>query len=58
MLAEKDNHRVSVFTSDGVFVSSFRNNKNADNFDPVGLILDKEGFLYVCDYENDQVIIY
>ena len=54
---EEGNHRVSVFTSDGVFVSSFRNENNADNC-PLGLTFDKEGFLYVCDNENDQVVIY
>ena len=57
-VSEEDNHRVSVFTSDGVFVSSFGNENNADNFDPLGLTFDKEGFLYVCDDENDQVVIY
>ena len=54
-VSEEGNHCVSVFTSDGVFVSSFQN----DNmFDPLGLAFDKEGFLYVCDYFNNQVVIY
>ena len=57
-ISEDDNYCVSVFTSDGVFVSSFRNNENADNLNPVGLAFDKEGFLYVCDYESKQVVIY
>ena len=57
-VSEEGNHRVSVFTSDGVFVSSFPNDENADNFDPVGLTFDKEGFLYACDYSNNQVVIY
>ena len=57
-ISEDDNYCVSVFTSDGVFVSSFRNNENVDNLNPVGLAFDKEGFLYVCDYKNNQVVIY
>ena len=46
-------HCVSVFTSDGVFVSSF-----ADYSVSVGVTFDKEGFLYVCDHESKQVVIY
>ena len=57
-VSEGGNNRVSVFTSDGVFVSSFGNENNADNFNPVGLTFDKEGFLYVCDFASNQVVIY
>ena len=53
---EDDNYYVSVFTSDGVFVSSIRNNENADNLNPEGLAFDKEGFLYVCNCESKLVI--
>ena len=56
----EDNHRVSVFTSDGVFVSSFgRKGINLELFDNRrGLRFDKKGFLYVCDYHNDRLVIY
>ena len=52
------NHRVSVFTSNGVFVSSFgRLGSNIDQFNsPRGLTFDKEGFLYVCDCNNDRLV--
>ena len=59
-VSDGDNHRVSVFTSDGVFVSSFgRKGSNIDQFKyPKGLTFDKEGFLYVCDCSNNQLVIY
>ena len=51
---------VSVFTSDGVFVSSFgKKGSNIDQFNfPLGLRFDKEGFLYVCDSFNKRLVIY
>ena len=59
-VSEWSNHRVSVFTSDGVFVSSFgRRGSNIDQFNnPRGLTFNKEGLLYVCDYENDRLVVY
>uniref|UniRef100_A0A1X7VIF9 Uncharacterized protein n=2 Tax=Amphimedon queenslandica TaxID=400682 RepID=A0A1X7VIF9_AMPQE len=52
-VSEGGNGRVSVFTSDGVFVSSF-----GDDLGPALLTFDKNGFLYVCDYSNDEMVIY
>ena len=52
-VSEYDNHRISVFTSDGVFVKSFGEFRN-----PKGLKFDKDGFLYVCDFNNDQIVVY
>ena len=49
-VSEEDNGRISVFTSDGVFVSSF-----GDYLDPASLTFDKNGFLYVCDYDNGKM---
>ena len=59
-VSEGGNHRVSVFTSDGVFVSSFgREGSNIDQFNlPAGLRFDKKGFLYVCDFDNNRLVIY
>ena len=59
-VSEEGNHRVSVFTSDGVFVSSFgRYGSNIDQFNyPFGLRFDKKGFLYVCDFGNNRLVIY
>uniref|UniRef100_A0A1X7SWU8 B-box C-terminal domain-containing protein n=1 Tax=Amphimedon queenslandica TaxID=400682 RepID=A0A1X7SWU8_AMPQE len=59
-VSEYGNHRISVFTSDGVFVSSF-GSKGSDIdqfFLPSGLKFDKNGFLYVCDFHNDRLVVY
>ena len=58
-VSETGNHSVSVFTSDGVFVSSFgRRGSNINQFNsPVGLTFYKEGFLYVCDRDNNRLIM-
>ena len=59
-VSEGFNNCVSVFTSDGVFVSSFgKSGSNIGQFNsPIGLTFDKKGFLYVCDYSNDQIVVY
>uniref|UniRef100_A0A1X7TMB8 RING-type domain-containing protein n=1 Tax=Amphimedon queenslandica TaxID=400682 RepID=A0A1X7TMB8_AMPQE len=56
-VSEWGNNRISVFTSDGVFVSRFgRGGSNIDQF--YGLTFDKDGFLYVCNFNNSRLIVY
>ena len=59
-VSEIGNHRISVFTSDGVFVRKFGSKgSNIDQFNsPIGLTFDKDGFLYVCDYYNNRLVVY
>ena len=59
-VSEEGNHRISVFTSDGVFVHNFgKEGNNIDQFDcPFGLTFDKNGFLYVCDFNNHRLVVY
>ena len=59
-VSEEGNHRISVFTSDGVFVRNFgKEGNNIDQFDcPFGLTFDKNGFLYVCDFNNHRLVVY
>ena len=59
-VSEFNNHCVSVFTSDGVFVSSFgREGSNIDQFNhPEALAFNKEGLLYVCDFNNGRLVVY
>ena len=59
-VSEEGNHCISVFTSDGVFVSRFGNRgSNIDQFSaPVGLAFNKDRFLYVCDYFNYRLVVY
>ena len=56
-VVERDNRRVSIFSiSDGQFVSSFggRGNKK----DQFGITFDNEGYLYICDFSNNKVVMY
>ena len=56
-VSEVGNKCISVFTSDGVFVSKF--GTIASNFnDFIALTFDKDGFLYVCDSRNGQLVVY
>ena len=52
---EEHINRVSVFTSDGVFVNSFDRNTCLFEFS-LGLSFDKTGFLYFCD--SKRLVIY
>uniref|UniRef100_A0A1X7TN55 RING-type domain-containing protein n=1 Tax=Amphimedon queenslandica TaxID=400682 RepID=A0A1X7TN55_AMPQE len=59
-VSEYGNHRISAFTSDGVFVNSFGSKgNNIEQFIcPSGLAFDKDGFLHVCDFNNDRLAVY
>ena len=56
-VSEYYNHRVSVFTSEGQFVTSFgRKGSGRGEFKyPVGLAVDNSGVVYVCDSFNNRV---
>ena len=59
-VSERGNHRVLVFTSGVVFVSSFGSEGNSiDQFNiPLGLAFNREGLLYVCDTSNYRLVVY
>ena len=59
-VAEEYNHRVSIFTTDGQFVSCFggKGNKKDQFNGPYGIALDNEGYVYVCDFWNDRLVMY
>uniref|UniRef100_A0A1X7UVI4 RING-type domain-containing protein n=2 Tax=Amphimedon queenslandica TaxID=400682 RepID=A0A1X7UVI4_AMPQE len=59
-VSEQGNNRISVFTSDGVFLDRFGSKGSyRDQFDhPYGLTFDKNGFLYVCDFNNSRLVVY
>ncbi|XP_019853518.1 PREDICTED: E3 ubiquitin-protein ligase TRIM71-like [Amphimedon queenslandica] len=59
-VSEWINARISVFTKDGVFVNRFGSKgSNIDQFNaPYGLTFDKDGFLYVCDFGSNQLVVY
>ena len=53
-------HRVSVFTSKGQFVTSFGKlgNGPGEFVSPCGLAVDNGGVVYVCDCSNDRVQLF
>ncbi len=54
------NHRISVFTSEGQFLTSFgREGKGPGEFNyPSGLAVDVNGVVYVCDHYNNRISLY
>ena len=50
-------HSVSVFTTDGVYVSSFGQHglKKGEFKSPFYLCADQDSFIYVADFNNDRV---
>lgn len=59
-VADTDNHRISVFDSNGRFLMCFgqKGNKVNELNEPSGITVDQEGRLYVCDTGNNRVIVY
>ena len=55
-VVEMGNHRVSIFTTDGQFVNSFGGFHITNS--PYGITLDNEGYLYICDFGNNRLVIY
>ena len=53
---ERDNQRISVFCTNGDFVTTFGEKANLQN--PASIIADKDGFLYVCDEEGNCVFVF
>ena len=53
-------HRISVFTSEGQFVTSFGNNreKSGEFNYPCGLAVDDCGVVYVCDQNCGRIQLF
>ena len=59
-VSEHRGHCVSVFTVTGDFVCSFGEHGCGEgefNY-PVGVLVDRDGFLYVCDRDNSRTQVY
>ena len=59
-VADWGGHCVSVFTSEGGYVTSFGQRVgNEGNFKyPRGVCVDKDGFVYVCDYGKSRFQVF
>ena len=53
-------HNVSVFTTEGAYVTSFghRGSEEGCFSCPLGLCVDRDGFVYVADYGNGRVQVF
>ena len=58
-VVERGNHRVSVFTTDGQFVSNFGGygRKKYRLNCPCGIAFDSEGCFYICDLNNNRLVM-
>jgi DNA-binding beta-propeller fold protein YncE len=57
VVADTDNHRVQIFSSDGEFISKFGSKGTSDGClsCPRGLALDSQGDIIVCSNHRFQV---
>ena len=56
---ESGSEGVYVYSRDGTFVTSFGLRKNGFLSSPVGIAIDKDGFIYVCNYiSNGKVYVF
>ena len=55
-VTESNNKGVSVFTTNGEFVTSFGSKEKLNLLR--GITADEDGFLYVCSYGNNCVVVY
>ena len=59
-VACSNGHCVSVFTTEGQYVTSFgtHGSRKGDLSGPRGVCLDNDGYVYVCDKNNDRVQVF
>ena len=57
---ENGNHRVSVFYTSGVFITSIGmwGYRKGELSYPHGITIDQDGFLYVCDDSNNRIQVF
>ena len=59
-VTDYSNNNISIFTTEGEYVTSFgqRGAKEGYLKNPWGICIDNEGFLYVCDCNNNRLVIF
>ena len=55
-VTERDNHRVSVFQTNGESVAVF--GMDTELQDPGSIIIDEDGFVYVCDEDKNCIVVF
>ena len=56
-VTELGNHRVSVFRTSGEFVHSF-GKKQSELYDPRGIAVDQEGFVFICKKSSSCIQVF
>ena len=53
-------HNISVFTTQGQYVTSFgqKGKGEGEFYSPCGVCVDRDGFVYVCDFYNNRVQVF
>ena len=57
-ITEWGNNRISIFTTDGLFVRYFGGHDSTSVNEPRGITFDREGYLWVCDFSNNRLVVY
>ena len=59
-VSESGNHRVSKFTSEGVFIRAFGSRgKELGQFKPpCGIAVDDSGVVHICDGHNNHIQVF
>ena len=60
IVADRDNHRIQVFSSDGRFLTKFgsKGDGSGQLNDPHGLALTPEANIVVADFRNNRVQVF
>ena len=59
-VTEGYNHRMSVFTTSGSLVCTFgsQGSQLKQLQYPIGVVIDRHGFCFVCDFINNRIVVY
>ena len=59
-VADNSYHNVSVFTTEGKYVTSFgkRGSEEGDFNLLLGICVDRDGYVYVCDQCNNRIQVF
>ena len=59
-VSDWDKHKISIFTTEGEYVTSFGQcgANEGDLNHPWGICIDNDGFLYICDCNNNRIVIF
>ena len=60
IVADRDNHRIQIFSADGKFLHKFGWKGDGDGQlnDPHGLAITRDGSIVVADFRNNRVQVF